>query len=119
MTDHPYPAVTVTRLTGDEAFQSDGDTAAFTVLSFWQWAASDLTSNLLRGLLADAQQEKANLNARDLTQWRFYVVPTTAITRRFGRQKRISLGSLATVAARPVSYGELGAAVSAAARETE
>src|SRR4028119_1709723 len=167
MTDHPYPPVRVAPLTGSEEFHSDGDSAGFTVLTFWQWAASDLTSNLLRGVVAEylvaqaihapaavrtewdacdlvsadgvrvevksaaylqswgqralssisfdiaekrswdretntsaaapgrssdayvfeilAHREKATLNARDLTQWRFYVVSTVTIASKFGR----------------------------------
>ena len=90
---------------------SAGDTAGFTVLSFRQWAASDLTGNLLRGVLAEylvAQAINAPAAVRSLHEHH----------RQAARQPEADhLGSLVTVATQPVSYEELSAAVSAAARE--
>lgn len=42
-----------TRRTGEERFHTGGAPLPFSVLSFWQWAASDLVSNSLRGVLAE------------------------------------------------------------------
>ena len=48
-----FPAITVTRKTGNEAFQFDGRSLPIDLLSFWQWSASDLIGNALRGVLAE------------------------------------------------------------------
>ena len=62
MTD--YPAIDVTRKLGNEAFHVGNEPIGFSLLQFWQWAASDLTGNALRGLLAEfivvAALDKAN-----------------------------------------------------------
>lgn len=51
MTDlGPLPRV---RLSGQESFHQAGQQLGFDVLSFWQWSASDLVSNTLRGVLAE------------------------------------------------------------------
>lgn len=41
------------RRNGAEVFHSAGAELGFNLLSFWQWSASDLVSNTLRGLLAE------------------------------------------------------------------
>jgi hypothetical protein len=41
------------RKTGGEFFHHGGVRQGFDLLSFWQWSASDLVSNTLRGLLAE------------------------------------------------------------------
>ncbi len=41
------------RKTGDEPLHIDGQPLAANVLSFWQWSASDLISNTMRGRLAE------------------------------------------------------------------
>ena len=46
----PLPRV---RLSGQEGFRQAGDALGFNVLDFWQWSASDLVSNTLRGVLAE------------------------------------------------------------------
>jgi hypothetical protein len=46
-------ALTVTRRTGAEPFHVAGRATDFNVLSFWQWACSDLCGNTLRGLIAE------------------------------------------------------------------
>ncbi|MGD1865070.1 MAG: hypothetical protein ACFB0D_10990 [Phormidesmis sp.] len=48
-----YPAIEVTRKLGSEPFHSESHPMGLALLQFWQWAASDLTSNTLRGLLAE------------------------------------------------------------------
>lgn len=48
-----FPQLTVKRKTGSEPFSDGPTTLGFTLLSFWQWSASDLISNALRGRLAE------------------------------------------------------------------
>jgi hypothetical protein len=38
---------------GDELFSGGGSHPPISVLGFWQWAASDLLSNAMRGVLAE------------------------------------------------------------------
>jgi hypothetical protein len=45
--------LTVMRKTGKEPFHANGQALGFDLLSFWQWAASDLVSNAPRGRLAE------------------------------------------------------------------
>lgn len=47
------PPVKVGRKTGAEPFHQGGVVLPFDLLSFWQWSASDLVSNALRGRLAE------------------------------------------------------------------
>ena len=48
-----YPAIEVTRKLGSESFHFGSHPIGSSLLHFWQWAASDLTGNALRGLLAE------------------------------------------------------------------
>ena len=48
-----FDAINVSRKIGDENFHSDGRTFDFKLLNFWQWSASDLSNNALRGKLAE------------------------------------------------------------------
>ena len=48
-----YPAIDVARLGGREPFAGAGGSLDFDVGDFWSWAASDLASNALRGMLAE------------------------------------------------------------------
>ena len=50
---NPFAALTVAPRTGAEPFHSDGQGLGFDVTSFWRWAASDLASNVWRGVLAE------------------------------------------------------------------
>lgn len=43
----------ITRKTGEEPFHGDGRPLNATLLTFWQWLASDLISNTTRGRLAE------------------------------------------------------------------
>jgi hypothetical protein len=43
----------MTRKSGHEQFHAGGKAIQFDLLSFWQWSASDLVSNALRGRLAE------------------------------------------------------------------
>jgi hypothetical protein len=48
-----YPRLSVSRKTGGERFRCGSEPLPFDVLSFWQWSASDLASNALRGRVAE------------------------------------------------------------------
>ena len=43
--------ITVMRHVGNEPFHDSGSPLGFDLLSFWQWANSDLVSNATRGIL--------------------------------------------------------------------
>jgi hypothetical protein len=65
-------------------------------------------------LLAHADQE--NIDPLDVSQWRFYVVPTARLNSELGTQRSIGLSTLENrLQARPIKYEELVAAVAAAA----
>lgn len=53
MPDTPLPAHVAFRHTGAESLHVNGQGVPFDVLSFWQWSASDLVSNVTRGTLAE------------------------------------------------------------------
>lgn len=59
MGEGSFPALVVARKTGTEAFRSGDRALGFDLLSFWQWSASDLASNALRGRLAEFLVAKA------------------------------------------------------------
>jgi hypothetical protein len=46
-------AIAVSRKTGDESFRAKGKLLENKLLGFWQWACSDLSSNTMRGILAE------------------------------------------------------------------
>jgi len=48
-----YPEIKVATKTGKEKFHEDGKPLAHDLLSFWQWSASDLVGNAMRGVLAE------------------------------------------------------------------
>ena len=43
----------IPKKTGDELFRSEGKNLNVSVLDFWRWRASDLVSNMARGVLAE------------------------------------------------------------------
>ncbi len=51
MTD--FGPIELKRRKGDESFHNGDSALDFDVLSFWQWSASDLVSNVTRGVLAE------------------------------------------------------------------
>jgi hypothetical protein len=51
MTD--YPEIDVIRKTGQEKFHINGMPLSYGLLDFWQWSASDLVNNAMRGVLAE------------------------------------------------------------------
>lgn len=46
-------AIKVKRRSGTESFHIGGQVTGFDLFSFWRWSASDLTSNAMRGALAE------------------------------------------------------------------
>lgn len=48
-----FPRIPAKRRTGSEGFHQAGRPLGFGLLGFWQWASSDLVSNVLRGVLAE------------------------------------------------------------------
>jgi hypothetical protein len=78
MTDE-LPRLLIERRTGAERFTDRRDSAGFDLLSFWQWANSDLASNVLRGVLAEYVVARA-LNLADGVRdpWQPYDLRTPA-----------------------------------------
>lgn len=48
-----YGRIYCRRKAGGEPFECNGEPLGFDLLSFWQWSASDVVSNTLRGILAE------------------------------------------------------------------
>jgi hypothetical protein len=48
-----FPRISASRKSGGERFRYGSEPLAFDLLSFWQWSASDLASNALRGRVAE------------------------------------------------------------------
>lgn len=46
-------AIEVNRKSGDEPFEINGSALSIDLLSFWQWSASDIIGNAMRGVLAE------------------------------------------------------------------
>lgn len=74
-TPFPFPWADRTMRTGNERFRMGTKDLDSDILSFWQWSASDLISNSLRGLLAEylvaldlgvTDQPRVEWNAYDL-----------------------------------------------------
>lgn len=190
--------LTVARKTGQELFHANGRGLGFSLLSFWQWSASDLVSNATRGRLAEyvvacalgvatedvrnewaafdlqtpsgikievksaayvqswhqaklspisfivrrtrawyaasniqspearrhadvyvfallAHADKTTIDPLNMNQWRFYVLPTTALDVRTRSQHSITLNSLEKLCEEAVHYAELRQAVERAA----
>ncbi len=73
-----YPELEVERKIGDEAFHKDGKPINDTLLSFWQWSASDLVGNAMRGILAEYIVASALGAAKgSRTEWDSYDIETT------------------------------------------
>lgn len=48
-----YPELNFSRKTGEEKFHANGKPLGHDLLSFWQWSASNLVENAMRGILAE------------------------------------------------------------------
>ena len=80
------PPLVVTRKTGSEAFQLGSTALGFDLLSFWQWSASDLVSNALRGRLAEFSDKKSNEQMSVvLALWEQDLIATSSVVSRLGR----------------------------------
>jgi hypothetical protein len=63
-------------------------------------------------------QEKATLNLLNLSQWEFYVVPTTLLNDKCSSLKSISLARLKALDVNSIMFGDLRAAVEAVSAAT-
>jgi len=74
--------INVKRCVGNEPFHDSGSPLGFGLLSFWQWASSDLVSNATRGILAEYLVAQA-LGIADGTreEWAAYDLETSDGTR--------------------------------------
>jgi hypothetical protein len=187
------PPLVVTRKSGSEPFRVGPAILGFDLMSFWQWSASDLVSNALRGRLAEflvaqalgiaegvraewdaydlhtcqglaievksaaylqtwaqkalsaiifdiaptrfweattnvlgtdlrrqadlyvfallAHRDKPTLDAMDLSQWEFYLLPRAILDVRLPKQKQVSLSALLRLEPVRCSFRELGPAI--------
>lgn len=65
-----YPELKTDKKTGQEQFHSSSISLNFDVLSFWQWSASNLAANNLRGHLAEYLVTKAlGLDSGIRSEW--------------------------------------------------
>ena len=107
------------RRTGDEPFHADGSALPFDVLSFWQWYASDLAGNALRGCIAeylvlqalgakpDVRQEWDAVDIR-LTSGLTVEVKSAAYHQSWAQRKEYSIGfSMKRLAVRRPSTSRL------------
>jgi hypothetical protein len=73
-----YPQLDVLRKTGAENFHLDGNSLSMDLMSFWQWSASDLVGNAMRGILAEYIVASAINAAQDhRTEWDAYDIKTS------------------------------------------
>lgn len=52
-------SIEVEKKSGEEFFHTNDDHLPFQLLDFWQWYASDLNSNRIKGILAEFLVAKA------------------------------------------------------------
>ena len=72
-----YPEIKVKRKTGNESFHANGKPMKDNLLSFWQWSASDLINNTMRGILAEYIVASAlDLSKNNRTEWDSYDLET-------------------------------------------
>jgi hypothetical protein len=75
----PLGPLSISPLFGNEPFHNAQKPLGFTVASFWRWAASDLASNVWRGVLAEFLVAQALGSAAGVrTEWDACDVRTTA-----------------------------------------
>jgi len=73
-----YPEIAVKRKTGSEQFHENGKSLDDNLLSFWQWSASDLVGNAMRGILAEYIVATAvNRADNNRTEWDSYDIETS------------------------------------------
>jgi hypothetical protein len=57
MADASLVRLKINRRSGAEPFHEAGHPASFDVLDFWRWSASDLVTNITRGVLAEHNED--------------------------------------------------------------
>ncbi|MCZ2247140.1 MAG: hypothetical protein LC111_00065 [Bacteroidia bacterium] len=75
--DNSLSAITVSRKSGEESFRAKGIPLENKLFGFWQWACSDLSSNIMRGILAEyivASELEIAINTR--REWDAYDLET-------------------------------------------
>ena len=73
-----YPKLDSLRKTGAETFHLDGSPFPIDLLSFWQWSASDLVGNAMRGILAEYIVASAVDEVKGhRTEWDAYDIKTS------------------------------------------
>ena len=72
-----YPEIEVSRKSGIESFHENGKPLKENLLSFWQWSASELVGNAMRGILAEYIVASAvGLSDGSRTEWDAYDIET-------------------------------------------
>jgi len=106
-----FPAITPHRRIGQEPFHAAGQALPFDLLSFWQWYASDLTGNALRGCIAAYLVARALGAGADVRQeW-----DAVDIKLSVGNKQTIALAPLIQLNPERVGYPDLAAAIHRAA----
>lgn len=54
-----------------------------------------------------ANKDRNTINPLDLSQWKFYILPTTVINSRLGNQKTVGLSRLKELGAKIVNYNQI------------
>lgn len=71
------PAIEVTRKSGDEPFEFNGSLLPMTLRSFWQWSASDIVGNAMRGVLAEyIVASSLGMTSGTRTEWDSFDIET-------------------------------------------
>lgn len=71
-------AIETTRKTGDEPFEFNGSSLPISLLSFWQWSASDIVGNAMRGILAEyIVASSVGMNSEIRTEWDAFDIKTS------------------------------------------
>ncbi len=74
-----FPPLQLKRKAGNQHFISKGQPLELTLLDFWQWFASDLANNVLRGVLAEYIVAKALGIETDVRRsWEAYDLTTSS-----------------------------------------
>lgn len=101
-------------------------TIQFGVRKTQAWDPTTNRRNLERRRQADvyvfallANRDKLSIDPLDVSQWQFYVLPTSALDARRRSQHSITLKSLQRLCGAPVNYEELAEAVIRAAKANE
>ena len=79
--DDKLQAITVSRKTGAEQLRNGADSDHFSILDFWQWSASDILGNAMRGKFAEFVVACAlGLEGGVRTEWDAYDLCTLECT---------------------------------------